>query len=140
MERLEGKANTMKKQIGQGWYHHSGQWHPAHEAEYVRVELPLDTYQKLNCKIGVYKAVRDALSTFIQKDKRLFWLNFSIKTHSQSDYHIIRPRVSIANDASHSWRLIVALYPDTGLIDVLIVSPTRDYEQINEKIKELVNA
>ena len=123
-----------------GWYHHEGQWHPNHERVYERFELPLDSFNRLNNKIAAYKSVRDALKAFCHEDKRLFWNNWSVKTHSQSDYHIIRPRISMANDASHSWRLIVALYPDTGLIDVLIVSPTRDYEQINEKIKELVNA
>lgn len=128
----------MKHKFGQGWYHDESEHHPDHDKPYERLDLPLNCFAKLRCNIGVYKVVLDALNTFLQEDKSLFWNNFSIKNHHGSPYHILRSRISIIDDPKTSWRLIVDLRPDDGVVEVVLVSPVRDYKQINDAVRRLL--
>lgn len=130
----------MKRRIGKGLYHHESQHHPDHDKQYSKFVLPLSAFCDLRQNIGVYKVVFDALSSFIQGDKTLFWNNFSVKTHAGSPFHIMRSRVSIMDDPKSEWRLIIELKPEQegGVINVLIVSPTRDYAAINAEVERIL--
>ena len=132
----------MKYKFGQGWYHNEDEYHPDHDLPYAKYTLPLSAFCDLRRNVGVYKVVFDALSSFTQGDKTLFWNNFSIKTHHGSPFHIMRSRVSMIDDPKSEWRLIVRLCPHTdgGVVEVLIVSPVRDYKTINAKVREILDA